>query len=278
MNKENLYTFIEEPGALANVPEDALKAVVDAYPYFHTSRLLYTKYLDMTNSDHYNEELSTTAVLCPDRRKLFYLIYNEEYHKLLAQPEEFSGDGKDRTEELLDSFLTSLGEHDMQGTTVAGEGLNVVLSDYLSYLESVGEDAVTEPTEDQKLQHHDIIDAFIEKAASDTLFRPDHSPAGERDQIPAGERDQIPVSERDLIPVGERDQIPAGKHDLIPANEENGSEILTETLAKIYIQQKKYAEALTIIKQLSLNFPKKSIYFADQIRFLEYLILNERFR
>ena len=262
MNKENLYTFIEEPGALANVPEDALKAVVDAYPYFHTSRLLYTKYLDMTNSDHYNEELSTTAVLCPDRRKLFYLIYNEEYHKLLVQPEEFSGDVKDRTNELLDSFLTSLGEHDMQGTTVAGEGLNVVLSDYLSYLESAGEDAVTEPTEDQKLQHHDIIDAFIEKAASDTLFRPDHSQAGERDQIPAGEHD--------LIPAGERDQK--------PANEEDGSEFLTETVAKIYIQQKKYAEALTIIKRLSLNFPKKSIYFADQIRFLEYLILNERFR
>ena len=270
MNKENLYTFIEEPGALANFPEDALKAIVDAYPYFHTSRLLYTKYLDITNSDHYNEELSTTAVLCPDRRKLFYLIYNEEYHKLLVQPEEFSGDGKDRTEELLDSFLTSLGEHDMQGTTVAGEGLNVVLSDYLSYLESLGEDAVTEPTEDQKLQHHDIIDAFIEKAASDTLFRPDHSQAGERDQIPMRERDQIPVGESDQKPVGEPDEI--------PADEEDGSEFLTETLAKIYIKQKKYAEALTIIKQLSLNFPKKSIYFADQIRFLEYLILNERFR
>ncbi|MBV2166233.1 MAG: hypothetical protein KUL76_06850, partial [Kaistella sp.] len=51
---------------------------------------------------------------------------------------------------------------------------------------------------------------------------------------------------------------------------------LTETLAKIYIKQKKYEQALTIIKQLSLNFPKKSIYFADQIRFLELLILNEK--
>ena len=51
---------------------------------------------------------------------------------------------------------------------------------------------------------------------------------------------------------------------------------LTETLAQIYIKQKKYEEALTIIKRLSLNFPKKSIYFADQIRFLEYLIYNDK--
>ncbi|HBK95509.1 MAG TPA: hypothetical protein DDZ69_10925, partial [Porphyromonadaceae bacterium] len=51
---------------------------------------------------------------------------------------------------------------------------------------------------------------------------------------------------------------------------------LTETLAKIYIKQKKYEPALTIIRQLSLNFPKKSVYFADQIRFLELLILNEK--
>ena len=55
-------------------------------------------------------------------------------------------------------------------------------------------------------------------------------------------------------------------------------EFLTETLARIYIRQKKYSQALTIIKRLSLTFPKKSVYFADQIRFLEYLIANERAR
>lgn len=62
------------------------------------------------------------------------------------------------------------------------------------------------------------------------------------------------------------------------ASDDDGGEFLTETLAKIYIKQKKYEQALTIIKRLSLNFPKKSIYFADQIRFLEFLIMNERFR
>lgn len=50
--------------------------------------------------------------------------------------------------------------------------------------------------------------------------------------------------------------------------------LFTESLAKIYIRQRKYAKALEIIRKLSLNNPEKNIYFADQIRFLEKLIIN----
>ena len=35
-----------------------------------------------------------------------------------------------------------------------------------------------------------------------------------------------------------------------------------------------YSKALEIIQRLSLQFPKKNAYFADQIRFLEKLIIN----
>ena len=47
---------------------------------------------------------------------------------------------------------------------------------------------------------------------------------------------------------------------------------LSESLAKIYVKQGRYDKAYEIIYQLSLNFPKKSIYFADQLRFLKKLI------
>jgi len=139
MDKEKLYGFIEEPDTLTTATEEALKTVVEAYPCFQTSRLLYTKYLDLVNSDRYIEELGRTAVLCGDRRKLFYLIYRESYHKQLLQPEVQHGGVKDRTEELLDSFLTSLGEGEINETTLDNGALNIVSSDYFSYLESVEE-------------------------------------------------------------------------------------------------------------------------------------------
>ncbi len=50
----------------------------------------------------------------------------------------------------------------------------------------------------------------------------------------------------------------------------------TETLAHIYIKQKRYEKALQIIKNLNLKYPEKNIYFADQIRFLEKLIINTK--
>ena len=58
-----------------------------------------------------------------------------------------------------------------------------------------------------------------------------------------------------------------------PQNDGN-NEILTEIMAGIYIKQGKYENAVKIIRQLSLKYPKKNRYFADQIRFLEKLIIN----
>ncbi len=60
-----------------------------------------------------------------------------------------------------------------------------------------------------------------------------------------------------------------------PADEPADS-LLSESLAKIYIRQGKYQRAYDIISSLNLKFPKKSAYFADQLRFLRKLILIDK--
>ena len=47
---------------------------------------------------------------------------------------------------------------------------------------------------------------------------------------------------------------------------------LSESLARIMIKNGNYQKALEIITEISSNNPKKSVYFADQIRFLKKLI------
>jgi hypothetical protein len=59
------------------------------------------------------------------------------------------------------------------------------------------------------------------------------------------------------------------------ANEVKNEEI-TEEQAKRYIRDRKYAEAIEILKKLNLINPKKSVYFADQIRFLEKVLANQK--
>jgi len=52
----------------------------------------------------------------------------------------------------------------------------------------------------------------------------------------------------------------------------------SESLAKIYVRQHKYDKALEIISNLNLKYPEKSCYFADQMRFLQKLILNSSYK
>lgn len=50
--------------------------------------------------------------------------------------------------------------------------------------------------------------------------------------------------------------------------------LISEENVKKLIKERKYAEAITILNELNLINPKKSIYFADQIRFLEKILVN----
>ena len=68
-------------------------------------------------------------------------------------------------------------------------------------------------------------------------------------------------------------KMPTSSREEISKGEES---YFTETLSRIYIKQGRYEKALEIITQLNLNIPKKNAYFADQIRFLEKLIINNK--
>ena len=51
---------------------------------------------------------------------------------------------------------------------------------------------------------------------------------------------------------------------------------ISESNSKKLIREHKYKDAIEILTALNLNNPKKSVYFADQIRFLEKVIANSK--
>jgi hypothetical protein len=67
---------------------------------------------------------------------------------------------------------------------------------------------------------------------------------------------------------------PVGKTEGSPTEVENiyqPEELMTETLAKVFVKQKKYGKATRAYKILSLKYPEKNVFFAGQIKEIKRL-------
>ncbi|MEM8846656.1 MAG: hypothetical protein AAGD17_06095, partial [Bacteroidota bacterium] len=66
-------------------------------------------------------------------------------------------------------------------------------------------------------------------------------------------------------------EVPQAKVDIKESVRMDKNQLMTETLAKVYLEQKKYKKAIQAFKILSLKYPEKSGFFADQIRAVKKL-------
>ena len=240
-------------GALINHPERLnrdtlyeLRAIVARYPYFQTARLLLLNNLYLLHEPDFGTELRRSVLYVADRRALCRLI--EGYtDRVVPDTETVMAEepGVDRTLSLIDAFLGTLPEEQGSGLPLAAD----VVGDYATRF-LVGDDS--EKSADGSLE---LIDRFLAENDSQPETASDSTVSG-------GQTPQPTLSE--------------GLSSIEEVMDENSLDesYFTETLAKIYIKQHKYSRALEIIRSLYLKYPEKNVYFADQIRFLEKLIIN----
>lgn len=285
-----LQQWIEHPENLNKDTLYELRTLVVRYPYFHSLRLLYLKNLYLLHDLSFGNELRKAVLFVPDRRMLFYLIEGDRYalkpelsqhENLLSADEE---PGLDRTLSLIDAFLSTVPKDENQVT-----GLDYSM-DYTTYL--LDEDKTETSTEKEeektpKLKGQDLIDGFIQRSLTVIPkkveeFNDDKIPP----MLPVETKEPDEASDIIATTVETIDEVYESEEENDFEEEDSPEETrdsddlddscFTETLARIYIKQQKYEKALEIIKKLSLNYPKKNAYFADQIRFLEKLIINAK--
>ncbi len=248
----DIYRCMTDVSEMPGTTLADLGQLLSDYPYFHTARLLYLKKLSQSDrQDVFTSELQRISPGVADRKRLFSLVEGERYGLSLF---DVYGHGtlKNDAFSLIDAFLADMQE--AEGKDEAEGAVRVqpaAATDYF-HAERQGEDAVTGSDTEVKLNHQNLIDSFIEEDAH-----------------------RAPGSGLRLKPGGKNAaHTPAAKGK--DASKPLFNTYFTETLARIYIKQKRYDKALQIIKNLSLKYPEKSIYFADQIRFLEKLIINSK--
>ena len=249
--------YINNPERLDRDSLYELRSLLALYPYFQTARILLLQNLYLLHDPTFDEELRRAAIYITDRRVLFQMI--EAAHYRLSPPsntakteaEAKSGalaDAEDRTIKLIDNFLQSIPqkeeEEKEENTTRRKPTPADAAVDYVAYLmETEGEDAENlfgEPT--PPLRGQGLIDNFLENE---------------------GGRIKLP-QDPEAATVG-------ATHD-----GEEQEDVHTEALARIYVKQRRYTQAYDIIQHLSKESPQRNAYYADQLRFLEKLIINER--
>ena len=240
---ERIAELINHPEYLDRDTLYELRSTLALYPYYQTARLLMLQNLYLLHDPSFDEELRRAAIYITDRRVLFDMIEAAHYRvrKSPSSPSSTSSPSS-RTSALIDNFLDSLPKEDSQLKSKRKPTPADAAVDYVAYLlETEGDEAVKSVPE---MKGQALIDSFINS-----------------------DKGRIVLNEGPLLtPQSE-------KEEEIP-QEAVGEEYFTETLARIYIKQGRYSKALEIIQRLSLQFPKKNAYFADQIRFLEKLIIN----
>ena len=247
MDSLKIKNWMDNPHQIAEDELLELSELVSLYPYAQPLRLLYLTILKERQSPELADELKHAALYIADRKLLFYFANSEE----TKQPQPVSSgevdlvvpsnieEDSDRTLSVIDSFLSTLPE-DEQG---ASNELDLA-SDYTGFLLEEEEMSTVPP-----LQGQELIDQFINKQDG---------------ALPEPPKPQERVA----------DELVSNNDPLDAEAEDDG--FFTETLAKIYVKQERYSKALEILKKLSLKYPNKNAYFADQIRFLEKLIINTK--
>lgn len=213
-----------------------LPLLMERYPYCAAYRVLYTIALANTHSTRLNEELRRTATMLPSSEKLFQLINNGEFDWIRLMLD--LQHKRSKKEDTTDSF--ALIDQFLQHDDTAID--NLISSDY--DLSEIDDEEITEETgsDDDSFA---LIDSFLEADQQGQLF--------------------VPQAESTTPELPESD----------PANIREKA-FLTESLAKLYVKQHKFEQALAIFSSLNLDNSKKSIYFADQIRYLEKVIAYEQ--
>lgn len=248
MIQQRLQEWIAHPELLDRETLGELRGLLARYPYFQTARLLYLKNLFLLQDPDFKVELQKSALYVADLTLLFYYIEGERFviGKHGKKATEINTEGADRTLDLIDRFLSELPAQTAKEFSIPQE----VSIDYTSIL--LQEDI--QPEVAVPLKNQELIDDFIEK---------------QNIQSSAEE----PSDTQQIVEVEEETE--EAKDEKVEGEELDES-YFTETLAKIYVKQHRYDKALEIIEKLNLKYPKKNIYFADQIRFLQKLIINAK--
>ena len=274
MNTIQYNHIINKPIAINEKQTLGLEKMIAEFPYFQSARALYLKGLYNQNSYSYNNELKKTAAHSTDRSILFDFITSDNFiaiqkgfyddkieainnikvldFDVIAIENTSNSKINNLEKSILDSILNSETEKIVEKLEI-GKPLEFSQNEKHSFQEWLQIsrikpiiraeihqiEPIFEENNSEKLKKSELIDKFIESSPK--------------------------------IPKIDKNAVISSVYE--PKNDSN-SYLMTETLAKVYLEQKKYDKAIQAYEILILKYPEKSSIFAIRIQDIKYLQKN----
>ena len=236
MNREKFDNFIENYDSKDEILVSQMALLIEKYPYFQLPRFFLTKSLKDQNKNGLDIALNQLALYTANRGLLKQKI--ESKVKLTKKVKDTKP--SNTTKKIQNNLQAIAKEKKLKSQSNKkvrfSKDLKLSFLDWIKYTEENQNIQIQESKKLEPLKNKlSIIDRFIE-------------------------------ADPKISPMEKNEPI-----ESLINGDFNSEELMTESLAKILLRQKKYKKAIKAYKILSLKYPEKNVFFAGQIQKIKKL-------
>ena len=281
MNTTDYTYLINKPDVIHEKQTEDLEKVLREFPYFQSARAIQLKGLYNQNSFKYNVALKITAAYSTDRNVLFEFITSDTFTSIQK------GLYDKKALEILD--IQVVDSEIIEAVLKQEAKINSIER---SILTSIKESTAIQVNEETKSTEDKLsIGQPLDFSKSEQHSFQEWLQLSRTQPIQREKEIQItseyPLQNEDkrkklkLIDkfIQASPKISPVKHGVastitFESHAADTSFLMTETLARVYLEQKKYQKAIQAYEILILKYPEKSSFFADRISDIKILQNN----
>lgn len=267
MNSIEFTYLLQNPENLDAFKTKQLDEIVNEYPYFQSARAVQLKGLHKTTSFKYNQALKKTASYTIDRKVLFKFITSEIFTDLTNNEEVILEEidvFKAETIKILHKKITEAVTNETVSIAIQKQNIEEKAIEILE---------IGKPINFKSSEPHSF-DEWMQLIVQKPIIREELTNETVKENRKSDDTfnliDRFIETNPKIKPIDKN--LKAG--DISFSSSTENESLMTETLAKVYLEQKKYENAIKAYHILSLKYPGKSGFFADRIKAIKILQKN----